>query len=629
MCSKYKFFLFFLIFQLGLTPLFADICDVVANGSFEEGLSDDFVRPRYWRIGFPDEAPIDSLGEWSLDSTIFTDGAVSLHLTPHCGEYESYFLTQFLDAPTFDLEGKTVRFSVDMRTDGGAYALLIAYNPESDDSFSSVPVVGYSAVAPSPGDTGFVSLSDSFVATGPAAVMAVMLIVDGTGGGAWFDDVRVEFDVAEAGAGPDTTDVPDPLGGGVRNFYIGVAAEIARNYSEPALQDLPAEIAEVGDIVNIFAHIKWNGLTGEHLLWGHEQQLEIAERAEGLGLQRMLTLDFTHNAPETAGEINPLPDGTPVDSLSPEVRAAYIDELLALIDEIDPIIVSVGIEATLLFDRRPDQWDNYVMLLQEVRDALSDRPEIHITAYAVLSQIVNYDGTFSPEFRSAWEEIMPYCESVAYSFYAHIADTSALPGDYFIKMKEIAPDKPILIPEFGACSDTSQGFSQEVQLQFMNKIVRDVASTYPPPVAVIWYQMYDNLYLGAPDWFKDGFSTVGLRDFAGTPKMTYAAMKKMKYHTKIDGRENIAKPVASISVHPNPFNQVCWVSYRTEMGKALRQRDARILVMDTSGRVVREYWVPRGSGTVALMGDELPSGVYLIKLSGVTEAPGVKVVLVR
>ena len=586
--------------------------NVVVNSSFEDGTSEDGLRPAYWQIGFPDEAPIDSLGEWHLDSTISADGEISLHIIPHCSDVESYFITQFLDAPTFDLEGKTVHFSIKIRTpgiEGGATALLIAYNPESSDSFMGVPVVGYSAVAPEPADTGFVELCDSFVATGPAAVMAVMLIVEGYCDGAWFDDVNVSFDVAEPGEGPDTSTVPDPLDGGVRNFYLGVVGEIARNYSEPAFEDLPEEIAQVGDIVNIFAHIKWNALTGRPILEGHEIQLEISSRAEEIGIARMLTFDFTHNSAETAGEINPLPDGTPVDSLSPEVRDAYIEELLALVEEIDPVIVSVGIEATLLYDRRPDQWDNYILLLQEVNDALSYRPEIHITSYAVLSQIVNYDGTFNEEFRSAWEEILPYCQSVAYSFYSPVNDTTMLPNDYFIKLKELAPDKPILIPEFGCRSDTAQGFSEQIQYDFAKKIISSVAATDPPPVAIIWYQMFDNQYLGTPEWFKTSFATIGLRDYAGTPKMTYIAFRKMKNDAGLKGEKILPAAPMKISASPNPFNNSC--SIIVDVPENLPDgENPRMEIYDVVGRTVKKIRLHGGKNRIIWNADGERSGIY-------------------
>ncbi|MBI4722088.1 MAG: T9SS type A sorting domain-containing protein, partial [Candidatus Stahlbacteria bacterium] len=568
---------------------------------------------------FNEEDSTDTLGNWELDSTVVYSGVASLHLTPDCPQGETYFVSQCLDAPTFDLGGKTITFSAKIRLQnpGGGLALLFAYNPESTDSlFGAIPVVGYTLLVPGAGDTGWVELSDSFVATGPAEIISAVLLVNGEGGGGWFDDVQVIFDVAEAGTGHDTSEVDDPLEGLQRNFYIGTVAEVARNWSEPAYEDLPSKIAEVSDIVNVFTHIKWNGLAGMPLLNGHKSQLQVSSQAKFLGLARMLTLDFTHDHIETVGEINSMPDGTPVDSLSPQVRQAYIDELVALVDEVDPVIVSVGIETSIFYTVRPDQWNNYVLLLQEVNDALSDRPEIHITAYFVLEQMISPDGTFDTTICNAWEQILPYCNSIAYSFYPNSPDTSIYVTDYFTLVKSLAPDKPLLIPEFGCPSDTGLGFSEELQYQFMRKIVAEVSSTTPSPVAIIWYQMYDTQYLGAPEWFKQ-FGTIGMRDFAGTPKLVHTAFRKMLDNTGIADYD-IKIPKNSVSICPNPFNSTCKIQVIVSAPDVYK-----VEIYNIAGCLVKNLIdkpMNIGQYVVAWDGRDdkknfLPSGIYFVKLS--------------
>jgi len=619
------------------TPALAGVFDyrnTILNHSFEEGLSDDGTHPRWWRVGFPDDVPIDALGEWQLDSLVAATGSFSLKLIPDCDSLENYFLTQFIDAPTFDLEGQTVTFSVKIRcyAPGGITAVLLAFNPLSPDSFLGVPAVSGLIIGPEYADTGFVEFSDSFVATGSAAAMAVILFVDGWCDGAWFDDIRVELDVAEAGPGPDTSDVPDPLGGATRNFYVGAVADIPRNYSEAAFDALPSEIAVIGDMVNIFAHIKWNGLTGEPLLSGHEQRIEWASSADALGLAKMLSLDFTHDSALSLGGINPMPDGTPVDSLSPEVRAAFIDELVALVEEIEPIVVSVGIEMNFFFDVRPGQWSNYILLLQEARTALSGYPDIHVTTYFVLTEMIDFDGSFFPTMRTAWEWIMPYCESVAYSFYAPYPGTTAYADSYFTVVKALAPDKPLLIPEFGCRSDTSQGFSEEAQFNMMRKIVCDLTTTTPPPVGVFWYQMFDTEYLDASLWFRTAFATIGMHDFAGTPKMVHVAFRKLLDNTGI-AESPTAKPAAfTLSAYPNPFNSAVTISiYQagTPVLPVSQTSTPEIEIFDINGRKIEEIplnppltrgtsFSPRllkgGRGGFVWQPDEnLGSGVYLIR----------------
>ena len=181
---------------------------------------------------------------------------------------------------------------------------------------------------------------------------------------------------------------------------------------------------------------------------------------------------------EIVGDINPMPDGTPVAALTPEVRNAYIDELVALVAEMDPLFVSVGIEASIFYSVRPDQWENYILLMGEVRSALASYPELHVTSYFCLDDMIDDQGNFQQPMRDAWEEIMPYCDSVAYSFYPDLSDTMFFAvEDYFAIPKVLSPDKPLLIPEFGIRSDTTQGFSEALQNVFMSHIVSEIAKT--------------------------------------------------------------------------------------------------------------------------------------------------------
>lgn len=600
------------VILLNASALSREVRDVVVNGGFEYGLANDGTRPRYWYIGFAGDPSMQSQGMWSLDSTVAGQGLVSLRLVPQTTTVESYFVSQFLDAPTFDLMGKTVTLSAKVRVDEAAagYCLLLAFNPESSDSFGQIPVVGWAGVSPETADTGFVEVSDDFVATGPASALVVLLAAERWGSGAWFDDVRVVFDVAESGSGPDTSDVEDPLGGAERNFYLGTASEIARNQSEAAWDDLPDEISEIGDMINVFAHIKWNGLTDTPLLNGHEPQTGIAHDARGLGLARMLTFDFTHDDPETVGEINPLPDGTPVEALTPEVRSAYTAELLALVDAMEPIIVSVGIETSLLYAVRPDQWDNYVLLLEEVADALCSHSPMHITTYFILDQMIDDEGIFDPEMRAAWDMVLPYCESVAFSYYPELADTVVYESEgFFGSVQQLAPDKPLLIPEFGIRSDPEQGFSERIQYEFMSKVVSDVAATEPHPVAMIWYPMHDIQYLGAPEWFKEAFATIGLRHYAGTPKLAHAAFRKMLDNTPARSEPRETPQVPVVTVMPNPFHSTC--AFRLTESPTT---PVRVLIYDMAGRSAGLIEADAGLREIIWSTKGAPHGSYVARV---------------
>ncbi len=590
--------------------------DVVLNGSFECGLAEEADRPLYWEIGFPGEEAGTLLGTWHLDSSRATERTHSLYLVPDCSETETYSVSQFLDAPTYDLSGKTVTLSLDMRhgSSGGGFALLFAYNPESTDSlFHSIPITGYTIINLAGDETGFVHLADSFVATGPAEILALLLSAEGWAKeGVWFDDVQVKFEVAEAGDDADTADVVNPLGDDIRDFHIGAVAEIARNSSEAAYEDLPAEIAEIGDMINVFAHVKWNALGDEPLTEGHDLQLQLAADAKELGLRRMLTFDFTHDNVGSVGDINPLPDGTPVDSLSLSVRTAYINELLALVDHIEPAIVSIGIETSIFYIKRPDQWDNFVLLLQEARSALPDT--IHMTTYCVLDNIIDSTCAFYPEMRDAWEQIMPYCESVGYSYYSTSGDFSSLPDSYFTALKTLAPDKPILIPEFGCTSDSSVGYSEQMQFDFLETVISQIAATTPPPLAIIWYQMFDTQYLGTPAWFK-GFCEIGMHDYAGAAKLIHAGFRKMLHSEEgISERRGRAPSATSIELAPNPCSGRCRI--RIDLGgQPALEGGHQLKILDIAGTRVAQFELNQWEDELIWATGRLSPGIYILKVS--------------
>lgn len=594
------------------SSLMAEVRDVVRNGSFENGLSDDGRRPEYWHVGFPGDPPIDSLGFWEFDSACAGSGNVSLHLVPQ-GDDGTYFVGQVLDLPTFDLTGKMVTFTLRMRTlePDGAHAVLFTYNPECPDTTGLGPNVGFVILSPGPGDSSLVELSGSFTASGPAALMAVVLSVEPWSGGAWFDDVSVVVDVAEAGVEPDTSEVEDPLLGQPREFLVGTVSEIARNNSEAAYEDLPLDIAEIGDMVNVFAHVQWNSLRGEPPCLGHEQQISFAGNAAAVGLDRMLTLDFTHESFTAVGNINPMPDGTPVPALTPDVRAAYLDELVALVGEIEPVIVSIGIEASIFSTVRPDQWDNYVLLMEDACAALAQFSGVHITSYFCLKDMITPQGSFYPTMRSAWERILPYCDSVAYSFYPELADTALLGfTGYFALPKALAPGKPLMIPEFGCRSDAAQGFSEELQYEFMRTVVAQVAESEPPPVALTWFAMYDFQYLGAPSWAKDAFATLGVRDFTGTPKLVHAAFRKMRDNTQVVAPRH-EQPIPSfLTVTPNPVTDRCTIRFTGA------QALSEVEIYDLSGRLVDTLPAVPGRREAVWSTAGVPSMFYVARLAG-------------
>jgi len=81
------------------------------------------------------------------------------------------------------------------------------------------------------------------------------------------------------------------------------------------------------------------------------------------------------------------------------------------------------------------------------------------------------------------------------------------------------------VPEFGAAGGGDTSFSESEQAGILRQMLQEFAAA--DPVAVIWYSLYDQTYLGSPPWFKQAFRYLGMHDFSGTPKEVFILWKKV------------------------------------------------------------------------------------------------------
>jgi len=326
----------------------------VHNGTFELGLSRDRSRPEHWYVGFPGDDPAPP-GTWSL---VVTGDQPGHDLELRSSHADGFFVSQIVDLPARTMAGATVSVTASVRestSEGWAVVQLVALNPEAPaDPETGIHEVGYLVLGSQ--QQNWTQLSGSVTLSDVAELLVVILVASGEGAVARFDDVSVTGFLEEPGNGPDPADLSLPTAGASR-LPIGVTNESTRNPSDAGLRDLPLEAARVADLVNLFVHVRWNALAGKPPLDGHATVLEQGASLVRLGMQRMITFDFTHDSLEGLGDLNPMPDGTPVGRLDEvEVREAFLTELLALVEAVRPSIVSVGIETDFFWQRHPDQW---------------------------------------------------------------------------------------------------------------------------------------------------------------------------------------------------------------------------------------------------------------------------------
>ncbi len=591
--------------------------EVVINGSFEQPFSDT-SRPAYWQAGFSDAPPsyADFAGNLTYDSTYATEGARSLQMMAK--DTFTYAMTQILHVPTFDLDGKQVRIEVDIRHNNltqPPVAFLLAVNPEEPpDPTIGTGLAGKAVIQADPGQPNFTTYKDTFTATANAEYMVLALTTQGDTGTAWFDDVSVYMDGNQPDAPPAS--VASPLDE-ARHFNMSFTTQNPIDRSLQAREEAMDTSARYGDAINIFTHVRWSEITGEPLSYGHEKALALDTLADNRDLPTILTFDFTHGSPQNVGDLNPKPNGDPVGDLSnPNVQSALEQELLTLVDTIDPSYVVVGIEMNLFYDNNPGQWPSYVDLFKRIKDSIDQRDtSIHVNTYFTLRWMFDKDANMDTAKANVWRQLLPELESVGYSaypgnrFYPH---PDSLAPDYFTAARQVAPNRPLFLNEFGVHGGDSTMISEAKQAATLDTILRQLNGV--PTEMVSWYSLYDQQHLGQPNWFKDAFSSIGIHYMDGTPKMAMRTWQSAYRDTlTTGGTEQQKRLQKQFSVYPNPVkNSSSYIRFELE-----EQQDVRLMLFDLQGRTIRTIEhsaFAKGQHTITIPAQKLFPGNYLINL---------------
>ena len=502
--------------------------DVVMNGSFEM-LPTRPERPPFWFEGWSDSpSSYSANGSWALDIMSLTEGHFGLRMSPTSAG--GYVLSQILHAPSYSLLGKTVSVSADIRCSGlasPAAVIVLAFNPAlPPDPAFGIGCAGKAVLAATGPENAWQTYTGSFTATDNAAGMVLVLYTAGSSGDAWFDNVVVEMDVPSPGPDP----VPRMFSLSERGFRLGFVGDFPQDFSEKAEEELIEKTAANAELLNLFFTVRWTSLTGESLTDGHRQKLRMASLGRAFRLPLVLTFNFTHDNADSIGHLVPAPSGNPppvalpYELTNPLVREAFKDELLALAEIVRPQWVMIGIEMDFFHDNHPDQWDDYAALYKECYYALQTRHKnIRIGTYFTVPWMVSNSGDLNPGNAAEWRRLLPELDFIGYSAYP--GPFPGLPADppagYFVKAREVAPDLPLVVPEFGIPGGSGAILTEAEQALVLERMFREFSTANVEFVA--WYHCFDYHYLGAPAWFEQAFSKIGLHYQDGTPKEAWAA----------------------------------------------------------------------------------------------------------
>jgi hypothetical protein len=136
----------------------------------------------------------------------------------------------------------------------------------------------------------------------------------------------------------------------------------------------------------------------------------------------------------------------------PDVRTAYANFSVDLIEQFDPTWFNYGIEASEYLYNRPEQWDAFVGFAQHVHDVIkAEHPDVKLMISIGLK---HPDDTVSETFRTRMPDLLPYVDVVGVSVYPYAfygleggGDPANLPESWLSQISTIAPEHPIAIAE--------------------------------------------------------------------------------------------------------------------------------------------------------------------------------------
>ncbi len=504
----------------------APLENVALDPGFEMAPTDP-SRPRYWLEGFVTSIQsYTQRGSWAYDTQFKTEGQQSLRISP--ASNTGYRLSQVLNAPAHDLGsfgGRRVEVRIDIRHEGliePPLVQIVAFNR----TLPAHPELGMGTagdltlVADGP-EGSFQTYQGAFRGTDEAQALMAVISTRGTTGSVWVDDFRVEMVVPKAA--PPSVSLPNPHG-----FKRAFAQESPRNLSERGVEDLFTRFATTSEVVNIISHVQWTALTGDSVPFVHRDVIRAANLARDAGLEVMLTFDFTHDLPETVGDVNTLSSREPVGSLNdPTVSGAILTELVALHDLVLPEYLMLGIEMDILYYKNPGQWPGFVQMFKDAATALKlSNPDVHVSSYFELQWMVDpQTGLLVEEHADLWRQLLPELESIAFSIYPGLFEfifnipPFPIPEDFFAAAQQVAPGLPYVIPEFGSAGATGAAFDESDQAAIFQEMLDQLA---PLDVEVAtWYSAHDQLIFGEVPWFEGAFEVVGMRTQNDQPKQVW------------------------------------------------------------------------------------------------------------
>ena len=216
-------------------------------------------------------------------------------------------------------------------------------------------------------------------------------------------------------------------------------------------------------------------------------------------------------------------EGELIRPLTAETREAYKNNAVEFAKKYQPKYLGLGIEVNIMYEKSPDDFEEFVVFYNEVYDAVKEvSPNTKIFTVFQLEKMKGLSlwGTeeYDPD-KAHWELIDEFkSEIVAFSTYPGLVynHPSEIPEDHYTEIKSYTK-KPIAFTEIGwhaAASPEGWESSNAEQAEFI-KTFFNLTEDLDMKIAV-WSFLYD------PDIIEP-FNTMGLRRSDGTARPSWDA----------------------------------------------------------------------------------------------------------
>ncbi len=305
------------------------------------------------------------------------------------------------------------------------------------------------------------------------------------------------------------------------------------------------DMGEYGDFV-LFQHaVPWKdflkNVDGESQKRSDIRNQMILARRNGL--DSIFVVDALNGL--NRREFIELPWGWEADFGNPDIRAAFTNYTLWVVQEFHPRYLGLGSEVNTYLDAYPDDAENYLSLYNEVYALVkAEAPETQIFVTFQWEDLNNL-GPFPTEGRKAyetnWEQVEafePNLDIWAISSYPFIALPSGadIPKDFYTPLLS-QTSKPLAMSEGGFPSIGKAPFSgdEQSQIDYLNAINEQIGGER---LAFWVYLLLNDFSLDSyakkmgqhdPDLETLSlFASIGLREFDGTPKPALEIWNKIR-----------------------------------------------------------------------------------------------------